>query len=76
VYLHLLRKGEIARIISLDDSAFREKLLDMGCIPGALISLRFKAPLGDPFAFDLEGYTLSMRKAEAKTVMVQKFEND
>ena len=76
MYLDSLKIGEIAKIMSITDSLFREKLMDMGCVPGALIKPTFKAPFGDPIAFDLEGYTLSMRKAEARAIEVQKIGND
>lgn len=66
-----LQTGQLAKIISVQDSAVKNHLLEMGCVPGALIKMLMKAPLGDPIAYELEGYTLSMRKAEAKFVEVQ-----
>ncbi len=66
-----LHIGQIARITSVDDSPFKEKLQEMGCIPGVLVKPILKAPLGDPIAFELEEYTLSMRKKEADSVVVK-----
>ena len=65
-----LRIGQIARVASIEDRVFRHKLLELGCVPGAIIELRMKAPLGDPLAFELEGYTLSMRRQEAEAIHI------
>lgn len=66
-----LHIGQIARIRSVADSPFKEKLQEMGCIPGSLIKPILKAPLGDPIAYELEEYTLSMRKMEAVTIEIR-----
>ena len=66
-----IQKGQQARIVKILPSAFKKKLMEMGCIPGAQITLLMKAPLGDPIAYDLEGYCLSMRKKEAGMVEVE-----
>lgn len=62
--------GSIARISLIDDSPHKEKLQEMGCIPGVLVKPIMKAPFGDPIAFELEEYTLSMRKNEAYSIQV------
>lgn len=66
-----LEKGQIGRIVSIEDSPFKEKLLEMGCVPGALIKPILKAPLGDPIAYELAEYTLSVRKKEANSVTIR-----
>ena len=66
-----LKKGQLGIILSVDEAVFRRKLQEMGCVPGARIRMIMKAPLGDPIAFDLEGYTLSMRKTEAAAINIQ-----
>jgi Fe2+ transport system protein FeoA len=43
----------------------------MGCVPGVLIKPILKAPFGDPIAYDIEDYTLSMRKKEAESIEVK-----
>ncbi len=66
-----LNIGQLARIQQVLDSPFKEKLQEMGCVPGVLIQPIFKAPFGDPIAYDIEGYTLSIRKSEAKNITVK-----
>lgn len=63
--------GKQARVINFTDATIAEKLLEMGCLPGEIVSLEYRAPLGDPIAISLSGYLLSMRKAEAATVTIE-----
>ncbi|MBI1305234.1 MAG: ferrous iron transport protein A [Bacteroidetes bacterium] len=68
--LTALQKGKTAIISKVNESEFKEKLLEMGCVPGTEIRILLKAPLGDPIAFDIDGYCLSMRKKEADSIEV------
>ena len=69
-----LHIGQVARVIGVNESAFKEKLQEMGCVIGVLIKPIMRAPLGDPIAYELEEYTLSMRKNEAATIDVMPFD--
>ena len=53
------------------EGRFRRRLLDMGVTPGTKIYLRKKAPLGDPLEITLRGYELTLRKDEAKLVILE-----
>lgn len=66
-----IQKGQRVRITKVKKGDLRTKLMEMGCVPGTSLSLYFKAPLGDPLAFDLNGYYLSMRKTEAENIEVE-----
>ncbi|MFL2569267.1 MAG: ferrous iron transport protein A [Flavobacteriales bacterium] len=65
-----LKLGTKAIIDSFSDKELALKLMEMGCLPGEKIHIERKAPLGDPIAISISGYVLSMRKAEAKTILV------
>jgi ferrous iron transport protein A len=65
-----LKKGEKAVISRIVDGAVKRKLMEMGCIPGQEVELKFIAPFGDPLAFDISGYCLSMRRKEATGVEI------
>ena len=54
------------------EGALRRRLFDMGITPGAKITLRKVAPLGDPIEINLRGYELSLRKEEAKAIYLGK----
>lgn len=65
-----LKKGEKAKIVSFTDLTLSLRLLDMGCLPGSEVMLDFVAPLGDPLGIKLTSSRLSMRREEAKTILV------
>ena len=64
--------GEKAIIESFTDAELSVKLLEMGCTPGEVVVLEKIAPLGDPIAVNVAGYTLSLRLSEAATVNIQR----
>jgi len=74
VKLTELHIGKVARVVQINESPFKEKLQEMGCVTGVLIKPIMKAPFGDPIAYELEEYTLSMRKNEAETIEIQPFD--
>ena len=71
-HLAELKTGESAIILSFSDLEMSLKFLEMGCIPGELVRMERVAPLGDPIAISVSGYLLSMRKAEAATILIEK----
>jgi ferrous iron transport protein A len=46
------------------------RLLEMGLTPGVEVKLVGAALLGDPLEFEVRGYRLSLRRAEAARVEV------
>ncbi len=65
-----LKKGEYATITAISDNQLKLKLMEMGCIPGETIRLSQIAPLGDPIAIEVQGYTLSLRLSEAASIKI------
>lgn len=65
-----LKVGEQGQIHHFNDELIALKLMEMGCLPGEIISLERVAPLGDPIAICVEGYSLSLRKSEAASVVL------
>jgi len=66
-----LKAGEKGIIVRVEGSGVTKKrLLDMGLVKGAEITVIRKAPLGDPIEFLLKGYNLSLRKKESDSVYV------
>ena len=47
------------------------KLMEMGCIPGEIITVEQVAPLGDPISISVVGYNLSLRINEAENILVE-----
>lgn len=64
--------GETGRILGFDKGAqvYRQKLLAMGLIKGTEFVVARVAPMGDPVEIKLRDYSLSLRKDEAKALIV------
>ncbi len=70
--LQELQKGQAARITAVGgEGALRQHFLDLGVIPGAVITLDKLAPMGDPMQFNIHGYVLTLRKAEAEQITAE-----
>lgn len=69
-----LSVGERARVLGFAEgsSAYRRKLLSMGLTPGVEISITRVAPMGDPIEIRVRGFALSLRKAEAEALTVER----
>jgi len=68
-----LNIGTKAVIQSVTEDETSLKLMEMGCVPGEEVCILRKAPMGDPIAISVAGYVLSLRKEEARFVMVKTF---
>ncbi|MCI5938387.1 MAG: ferrous iron transport protein A [Bacilli bacterium] len=53
------------------EGKIKRRLFDMGVTPGAEISLKKVAPLGDPIEVTIRGYELSLRKDEANKILME-----
>jgi Fe2+ transport system protein FeoA len=66
-----LAPGAHAVIESVDaTTAIGRRLADLGFLPRTPICVVRRAPLGDPVAYELRGYRLCLRRAEALRVWV------
>ncbi len=69
--------GETGLIKKVEgEGKLRRRLFDMGVTPGAIVTLRKKAPLGDPIEVTIRGYELSLRKQEASLVCLEVSESE
>ena len=65
--------GETASVIDVSASpALAERLEDLGFIPGTRVTVRRRAPLGDPRVYELRGSQLCLRGTEARAVRVRR----
>ena len=69
-----LKPGEHARVVRFasGDRGYRQRLLAMGLTPGAVFAVRRRAPLGDPIEIAVRNFTLTLRKAEAAILVVER----
>ncbi|AWB10785.1 iron (metal) dependent repressor, DtxR family [Thermodesulfobium acidiphilum] len=70
--LSQINAGETAKIIGIEGSSIKSKLLSMGTTPGTAIKVEKVAPLGSPIEVTLLGYHLTLRKDEAEKIIVEK----
>ena len=52
----------------------RQHFLDMGLIPGVIVTLVKYAPMGDPMELMLHGYSLTLRLADAELIEITPYE--
>lgn len=62
-------KAVVVRSFSKDDIFL--KLMEMGCVPGEILTVEQIAPLGDPISIRVAGYHLSLRLNEAENIWVE-----
>ena len=67
-----LKTGESAVVeVVGGEGALRQHFLDMGVIPGAVVTLEKLAPMGDPMELRIHGYSLTLRLADADNITVR-----
>ena len=52
------------------DRGVARRLMEMGVLPGTPLRVARVAPLGDPIEIRLRSYSLSIRRAEARSVRI------
>lgn len=69
--LDKLEIGKTAKIVAVNgEGALRGRLLDMGLTPHTAVTVRKVAPMGDPIEIELRGYELTLRKEDAREIVV------
>ena len=67
-----LEKGRSARIVRVRGAgAFRKRILEMGFVQGKEVTMLGRAPLGDPYRFEVMGYCVTLRRDELKLIDVE-----
>ena len=65
--------GNTVRVEKLTgDGPVKRRIMDMGITKGVEVFVRKVAPLGDPVEVTVRGYELSLRKADAEMILVEK----
>lgn len=68
-----VKVGETVRITRINGvGPTRRRIMDMGLTKGTEVFVRKVAPLGDPVELTVRGYELSVRKAEAEIIEVER----
>lgn len=69
-----MQAGDQGRVHGFEEGgqAYRRKLLSMGLTPGVEFQVVRVAPLGDPVEVRVRGTSVSLRKAEAEALRVER----
>jgi DtxR family transcriptional regulator, Mn-dependent transcriptional regulator len=70
-----LNEHETARIIGISKESrgdSRRRLLDLGFVKGATISIDLMNPLGEPHAYLIKGTSIALRKNQASKILIKK----
>ena len=71
IKLREMQVGEKAIVVSITaQGELGRRIRDMGLVPGATVEIVGRAPLKDPVALRLQGFTLTLRNNEADWITV------
>jgi ferrous iron transport protein A len=71
VLLTELKEGARAKILFVHQEENGNRLLELGCVPGEEIIIKTVFPWGGPIAIEVLGYSLAIRREEAKLIDVE-----
>ena len=70
--LRNLKVGQLAKVVSVCACGeMGRRIRDMGLVPGVELEVVGKAPLRDPVALRLGGFTLTLRNNEADFITLE-----
>lgn len=69
ITLSTAQSGAALQITHIDvQGVLRRRLLDLGFVPGAVIQVLQRSPLGDPVAFRVNNTTVALRREETDLI--------
>ncbi len=70
--LRQTKVGDTVHVVKLHgEGAVKRRIMDMGITKGVELTVRKRAPLGDPIEVTVRGYELSIRLADAENIEVE-----
>ncbi|MBC7536443.1 MAG: ferrous iron transport protein A [Ferruginibacter sp.] len=66
-----IKIGKKVMIKSFANDEIFLKLMEMGCLPGEIITVNQISPFKDPISIIVAGYQLSLRLNEAENIIVE-----
>ena len=65
-----LKEGETGIISGFTSETDILKLLEMGCLPGSRVALKFSAPFKGPLYISVEGSEIAIRRGIARNILI------
>ncbi|MFQ5822967.1 MAG: iron dependent repressor, metal binding and dimerization domain protein [bacterium] len=72
VSLNIGEKGEVIGISKACHGQQRRRLLDLGVIPGTVISVEMRSAGGDPTAYNIRGASIALRNKQAEMIHIRR----
>ncbi len=72
-----LEEGEKAEVVAISPNCRgqqRRRLMDLGIVPGSIISHEITSPLKDPVGYRIMGATIGIRKKEGELIFIKKLQ--
>lgn len=71
VSLSKLLPGQFGKVVSLNaERAVDQRLMALGLLPGMVVKVVRRAPLGDPIALSFGGIEICLRDIEARDILI------
>jgi DtxR family Mn-dependent transcriptional regulator len=67
-------KGKVLAISQVCRGQQRQRMMDLGIIPGTIISMEMTSASGDPIAYNIRGATIALRKEQANMIHIEPVE--
>jgi DtxR family Mn-dependent transcriptional regulator len=74
--LHLGEHGEVMAISQSSRGTERRRFLDLGILPGTVITAEIASPGGDPTAYRIRDALIALRKEQAAMIRIRKLSAD
>ncbi len=72
--LATLKPGESGSVTLLDEGSYTCKLLNLGLLPLAKVTMVRKSPFGGAYYIKLERHQLAVREEEARTIYIDRIQ--
>ncbi len=70
--LSTLKLGQTSNVVHLDvKGLLRRRILDLGIVPGTILTCIGRAPAGDPIAYLVRGTVIALRSEDAGLISVE-----
>ncbi len=71
--LSYLQEGQSAVVRTVGgEPSLRRRLLEMGLLPGTVLTVQKRAPFGDPLQLSLRHFSLTVRASDASHIQVER----
>ncbi len=69
--LDQLAIGQSAAVAALKATGpDRRRLMDLGILPGTVLTAEMRSPLGDPVGYRVRGALIALRKSQARDITI------